>query len=302
MVSGSAEDAARRVRRIDGRLGLASLRVSLSPRTLITYARDHLVVRTPSQPDLRDGNALDLERPPAVREIPAWRERYERTVGMVGASHVRLRWEIGLPGDAPPAVPRPDPELAAACEAVRLTLEPRRALLLDELVEPRRAPVTFVPVAPPSAAPGGPVDRRWHAATVLYRYVEGETPDDWRAVSGRSVAWTVEVQRELAIADRAQVWLAMRYGAPVGRLTIAHDRQGLAVVEDVIVHPAHRRCGIASALAHEAIARHLDVHPGTRVGVVAEPGGTAERLARRLGFLPHADLWVASGSAGVDAT
>jgi GNAT superfamily N-acetyltransferase len=85
----------------------------------------------------------------------------------------------------------------------------------------------------------------------------------------------------------------MRHGAPVGRLTVAHDRQGLAVVEDVIVHPVHRRLGIASALTHTAVARHLAERPGSRVGLGAEPAGPADHLSRRLGFRPHATVWTA---------
>jgi GNAT superfamily N-acetyltransferase len=315
----------------------------LSGRTLVTYARDHVTVRTPSKPDFHDGNTLDLLAPPAADELAGWGKRFQDTVGQLGVRTVQLRWEepaatasasAESPGAAasasaessgaggasaessgaassasaespgaggasaessagPPSAGAPSlpPAVVATARELGLDVSATSVLLLDHLIEPPPADAELLPVAPPSAVPGGPVDRRWYAATVLYRYEQGETPDEWRAFDDRFVAWSVEVQRELALAERAQVWLAMRHGAPVARLSLFHDRQGLAVVEDVIVHPVHRRRGIAAALAAKAIATHLAVYPGTRVGIGAEPGSVAERLYRRLGFGPHATVW-----------
>jgi GNAT superfamily N-acetyltransferase len=275
------------VRRVDDRLGLAVCRASLSGRSLVTYARDHVMVRTPSKPDFHDGNTLDLVAPPAPEALASWIRRFRDTVGQLGAATVQLRWE------APAGGPAPSPELTAAASDLGLAVSATSVLLLHALVEPDPADAQLVPIAPPSAVPGGPVDRRWHGATVLYRYEHGDTPDDWRAFDDAFVTWSVEVQRELAVAGRAQVWLAMRHGAPVARLTLVHDRQGLATVEDVIVHPAHRRRGIAAALTAEAIATHLAVEPATRVGIAAAPGSGAERIYGRLGFRPHAVVWTA---------
>lgn len=290
-----ADDGTPRQRavRVDDRLGLAIERTGLSGRTLVTYARDHVTVRTPSRPDFRAGNTLDLVAPLAPDELARWEERFASTIGMLGVQHVQLRWETPLEPDAPAAPPDPDPEVAAALAGRGYELVPVTMLLLDELQRPPDAPIEVVPVAPPSAVPGGAVDRRWHAATVLYRYESGETPEAWRSWDEGFVAWSVDVQRELALDGRAQVWLAMRHGGPVGRLTVLHDRQGLAAIEDVVVHPAHRRRGIASALTARALEAHLAAFPGTRVGLGAEPGSSAERLYRRLGFRPHATLWTA---------
>jgi GNAT superfamily N-acetyltransferase len=293
VTDGPGPPSSARIDRVDDRLGLAVHRVGLSGRSLVTYARDHVTVRTPSRPDFRDGNTLDLLAVPAPGDLWGWVDRYAETIGMLGVEHVQLRWEVPLAADAPAEAPDLDPELASAAQELGLRPFPLTVLLLDGLREPPRALGDMVPVPPPTAESSASVDRRWHAATVLYRYMEGEEPDDWRDLDQAFVQWQVEVQRELALAERCQVWLTLRHGGPVARLHVVHDQQGLAAVEDVVVHPVVRRHGIAAALTYKAVSTHLAVHPGSRVGVVAEPGSTGDRLYRRLGFRPHATIWAA---------
>lgn len=295
MTSPEPHDAASgRVRRRDERLGLAVDRAGRSGRTLVTYARDHVTVRTPSRPDFRDGNTIDLLAPPAPDQLDGWIDRFRATIGVMGVQHVQLRWEEPLAVDAAPTVPTPDPALAAAVADRGFQLAAVTVLLLDRLVGTApSASIELIPVAPPSAVQGGVVDRRWHAATVLYRYMDGDDPAAWRAWDQAFTDWSVDVQRELAAAGRAQMWIAVRHGAPVARLTLLHDRQGLAVVEDVVVHPVHRRLGIASSLTSRAVATHLEADPGSRVGIGADPGSAADLLYRRLGFRPHATVWTA---------
>jgi GNAT superfamily N-acetyltransferase len=279
-----------RVERVDERLGLAVLRASMSARTLVTYARDHVTVRTPSRPDYHDGNTLDLESAPGADALGGWIDRFTTTVGQLGAQHVQLRWEE--PAVEAAAPPVPDPALAEALRDGGFELMPTSVLLLERLRPTPPAPAELRALEVPSA--DQVTSRRWHAATVLYRYeAEEPGPEGWRFWNEDFVAWSVDVQRELAAEGRVRVWLASRHGAPVGRLTVAHDRQGLAVVEDVVVHPVHRRRGIASALTHAAVADHLARHPGARVGLGAEPGSVAERLYARLGFRRHATVWTA---------
>ena len=298
------------IRRMDTGLGLAVLRAGLSGVTLVTYTRDHVAVRTPSRPDYHDGNTLDLTGEPAPGDLDGYLSRYQETVGALGAQHVQLRWEEALEPDStavatasgptPAPDPAPDPELDAAARARGLELSAVTVLLLGDLADPAAAPVaTFAPVPAPEGEAGGAVDRRWHASTVLYRYATGETPDQWRGEDGGFTAWSVAQQRELATAGRCRVWVATRHAIPVARCTLLHDRQGLAVVEDVVTHPAHRGRGIASGLVHAAVADHLAVDPGARVGVAAAPGTAGELLYRRLGFRPHAMVWTAHRSTPV---
>lgn len=294
-----------KLRRLDERLGLAVSRTGLSPRTLVTYARDHVSVRTPSRPDFRDGNTIDLESPPAPGDLEPWAARFTDTVGKLGVQHVQLRWETPLPVDAPAEVPAADPGLVEAARALGLELYPTTILLLAEPVAPTEVAAELVTVTPPSLAPGArgmevsadetpvEVERRWHAVSVLDRYASGDSPDDWRDSDEAFTAWAVDIYRELSAAGRATIWLALRHGGPVARAVLLHDRQGLATVEDVVVHPVHRRSGIASALTHRAVTAHLADHPGSRIGIGAEPAGPADHLYRRLGFRPHATVWTA---------
>jgi len=283
------------IRRLDSGLGLAVLRAGLSGVTLVTYTRDHVAVRTPSRPDYRDGNTLDLTGVPAPGDLDSYLARYTDTIGVLGASHVQLRWEEALPAEGAGEPKPPASSLAAAVAAEGLELAPVTVLLLDRLATVTPTPgAALAPVPVPTEEAGGAVDRRWHASSVLYRYAVGDTPDDWRSGADDGfIAWSVEQQRELARAGRCQVWVASRHAIPVARCSLLHDRQGLAVVEDVVTHPAHRRRGIAVSLIHAAVAAHLEADPGARVGVAAQPGSAAEALYRRLGFRPHATVWTA---------
>lgn len=290
-----------KVRRVDTRLGLAIDRASLSDRTLATYARDHVSVRTPSRPDFRDGNTLDLVGVPEPDQLPRWAERFAETIGILGVRHLQLRWETPLPPDAPAVAPDPDPDLRAAVTGLGAHLEAVTVLLLDELAAPPTTDAELIRLAPPRTAqePTSPVERRWHATEVLSRYEHGDTPDDWRAADHGFAAWAAEIRRELARAGRAEVWLAQRQATPAARLALVHDRQGLAVVQDVVTHPVHRRRGLASALTHVAVTSHLAGDPSARIGIAALPGSSAERLYRQLGFRPHATVWTALRPAAV---
>lgn len=276
------------VRRVEGRHGLAVLRASLSPVTLVTATPEGTVVRTPSRPDLHDGNVLDLARVPDAGGLARALRRAEEQARAVGAERVRLRLEEPLAADAAPGeVPPLAAGLVAASREHGLSHHDLVVLLLDAASVPVVSTPGGVELLGPLAAEGdAALDRRWHGVAVLQRYAEGDDPVAWRAVDEGLAAWAHGVRRALALAGRARVLLALRQGIPVGTVTLVDDGAATAVVEDLVVHPVHRGRGIATALAHRALA---DPALGAmRVGAVVGPGSTSERLHRRLGFRPHA--------------
>ena len=90
--------------------------------------------------------------------------------------------------------------------------------------------------------------------------------------------------------------VASRFGTPVGAGTlvwapavdVGPDAAGLAVVTDVVVHPAHRRLGIATTLVAELVARHVADFPRARVAAIA-PAVLTEPLVTR-GWRVHERL------------
>lgn len=68
----------------------------------------------------------------------------------------------------------------------------------------------------------------------------------------------------------------------VGSLTVVSDAVNYALIEDVCVHPAYRRRGIASTLVRYALDRLSPLEP-TTIYLHATPG--LERMYEKLGFV-----------------
>jgi len=278
-------------RRDDG-LALRALRVGVAPSALVVHLGTDVVVRTPSRPDHLDGNVVDLIAAPDAGQVPALLERVRRLMEPVGVAHVQVRFEqpVGMPLDATLRAAFVDAgchldveqvlELRAAIEVAGMALEVRR-LALPSAAESEDAEADVV------------TERRWHAAAVLDRYATGEDVPAWRTWDEEGAAWNRRRIRELASLGRADVWLASRQGMPVASLVVLRDLDGVAVVEDVVVHPAHRRRGIARTLLSAALTHQRQARPGERVLLAADPRGVALGLYTSLGFVAIADVWTA---------
>lgn len=274
-------------RREDG-AALRALRVGVHPSALVQHVGTDVVVRTPGRPDHHDGNVVDLLAPPDPSEVTARLEGVRRLMEPVGVGHVHLRYErpVGTADEGESA-------RAAALRAAGCVPDDLRVLVLDPTALPTVA-------APPPGdvtverleGPDGDViaGRRWYAAAVLDRYAHGETVDEWRAWDAAWGAWDRERITALARLGRAEVWLASRHGMPVATLTLLDDADGLAVVEDVVVHPAHRRRGIARALLTAALSSLSTASSLERVALAVRAGPPAEPLYSSLGFVPLADV------------
>lgn len=233
-------------------LPLRALQTALDPGTVVAVL-DHLtVVRTPTRPDLREGNAFHLHQPPEPDDLDALLDDWDERLGSNPAiEHVRIRW-------VEPDVGRDLSALRAAAEARGLAVDLTAHLELVDLAEATAPPRVEIVVATDP--------REWHGATVLFRHTDwGGDEDFWRE--------TIAGWRQLAAEGRAVTYVAVRWGIPVGTASLAWDpladvgpdHAGLAVIEDVVVHPAHRGVGVGAALVHTALARHLAHHPRARV-------------------------------------
>lgn len=273
-------------RREDG-AALRALRVGVHPDALVQHVGTDVVVRTPARPDHRDGNVVDLLGPPRADEVPARLEGVRRLLEPVGVAELHLRYELptGSVGD--------DPTREAAFRAAGCVPDDLRVLVVgaDGLPEQAIAPPSDVTIERLEGPDGDVVaSRRWYAAAVLDRYAHGDDVDAWRAWDAAWGEWDRGRITALARRGRAEVWLASRHGMPVATLTLLDDADGLAVVEDVVTHPAHRRRGIARALLGAALASLGTARGLERVALSVRPGAPAEAMALALGLRPLADV------------
>lgn len=274
------------VERLDHRLGLAVQRVVLSARSLVTYTRDHVVVRTPSYPQDTLGNTLDLVDVPQVESLDVWVKRFADTVGMLGANTVRLRMETPA-GTAFPA------DLMTWFRQQQFTLTMRTVYLAKAAIPTGRVTADIRLLG--DASPGHDViqDRMWFAADVLDKYRRGTTVDEYLPRDAHEYSETAEVLREHVVAQRARVFVAYRYGTPVGRIAATHDRQGLVVIHALVVHPVHRRSGIGTALLAAALAGYAEQTPPVRFGASVPQDSPVQTMLERERFTPHAHILTA---------
>lgn len=255
-------------------LPLRALRATLDPGTVVAPLEGMTVVRTPTRPELREGNALHLADPPEADDLESLLQVWARRFGDVpGVDHVRIRW----------VEPRGGRDLTALRTTAGrhgLAVDLTTAMELDALVPGAPPPrVTIAPATDP---------RQWHAVTVLFRHT------DW---GGDEAFWreTMAGRRRLQEEGRAVTYIATRWGIPVGTASLFWDpladvgplHAGLAVVDDVVVHPAHRGVGVAGSLVRAALERHLSGHPRARVALRTDD---AVGLYERLGFRRSAVL------------
>lgn len=252
---------------------------------------DRTVVRTVERPDHRAGNALHLHDVPTAAGLrDAVQDAARRFDG-------RVRVVAPLPADGSPL----DVALLAAGESLGATVRADHLLTHDD-------PASWVAATSVRgdlelAAPAD--DRGWHGVTVLHRHAgpaedPGAAPgaERGRGADDELLRWWVSGLSDLAAAGRARVLVARRHGTPVGTGTLVWDPRvdvgpshaGLAVLTDVVVHPAHRRVGVGRTLAVSLVGAHLPGFPRARLATVS-PAAVAD-AARRHGWRSTARLLV----------
>jgi GNAT superfamily N-acetyltransferase len=243
-----------------------------------TVALDHgRVVRTSTRPDHAPGNALHLDDPVAPAALTA------------AVDELARRFPTGrarLVAPLPAGLPLHQVRVPGFATSRMLVLE-RTA---GAVVQVRRD----LEIGPPTD------DRAWHGLTVLQRHAAppGEVRD--RGQHDDRLRWWVDGLRELVGQGRARVLRVARFGTPVAAgvlhwspgTPVGDGRAGLAVVADVVVHPAHRRLGIGRALTERLVAVHRADFPRAAVAGVWE-------LPVAGGPPPAPDGWTARGTLAV---
>lgn len=230
--------------RVFGGAGLAASRLALGPDTLVTVAHDHVVLRTPTHPRWRAGNALHLLRPPA--EVATWLKRFGDTVGnLPGVGGAVLAWEVDGATVELPDLPA----------GVHAELRPVFRLADSASV---RSPYAASGERTPAGLVGDlhvvvarDDDRVWAGARALMLHAGRGKDTDWWL-------WHMAQERALTAAGRGHVVVGYRQQVPVARVALWHDSGGVALVTDLVVHPLHRGGGVGRSIAAVAVGAHLE--------------------------------------------
>lgn len=277
------------------------LAATLHPSSRVVDLGERAVVRTPGQPDGDEGPGIMLLGPPpspgTLRD--AVLELATRFPDPGARRRVVSRRPDDASDDGASAGEASDGEASDDAGSGGLERRPLDVLVLPDPAAAagswsRRSDVVLRP-------PGD--GRGWHAVTVLRRHAAvGAGEARARARGGRDdlLRWWVEGRRRLVAEGRARVLVAERFGTPVATGTLAWapavevgtGAAGLAVVTDVVVHPAHRRIGVATSVVGRLLADHLADFPLAAVATIV-PATLTPALVHR-GWQVH-DRLVSAG-------
>ena len=235
------------------------LEATLGPGARTVALDDVRVVRTTDRPDHAAGNAVHHTAPVPVAGLPAAVADLDRRFPTGRARLVAPRG----PELQVPALPGLHPSVLRVLRRAGGAGPGER----DDVI-----------LTPPTD------DRAWHGITVLHRHAAAPREDRARGAADERLRWWVEGLRRLVAQGRARVLRVERFGTPVAAgvlhwspgTPVDDGHAGLAVLADVVVHPAHRGLGIGRVLAEGLMARHLADFPRAAVhGVWEHPGPTA---------------------------
>jgi GNAT superfamily N-acetyltransferase len=134
---------------------------------------------------------------------------------------------------------------------------------------------------------------------VLHRHAGAPDPDRGRGADDDRLRWWVDGIRQQVGLGRARAVRAERCGTPVGagvlvwepRIEVDRGHLGLAVVTDLVVHPAHRGLGVARTVVAALVQKHLADFPAAHVAAIAErPHGAGRVPTIGSGWRRHAGL------------
>lgn len=241
---------------------------SLAFRTDLALARlagsevddrgDHVVVRTPDNPDYYWGNFLLLARPPTAAELPGWEATFARTFPRCRHRAYGVATADGTLAD-----------LAAFAEA-GLETDASTVMTAAAVHEPPRPnrEATYRPLAG---------DDDWEQQVGLWSSGEdGTTPDFVRA--------KVAAERRMTEAGVGAWWGAFVGGRLLSSMGLFAASPGLARFQQVQTHPDARGRGLAGTLVHRVSRYGFDELGARTLVMVADPEYLAIRIYRSVGF------------------
>lgn len=230
---------------------------------------DHLVVRSPRNPDHHWGNFVLVADPAAGDDAPRWVARHAEV--FPGADWV----SIGFVGE--PA--------AAAWERLGVELEEDESLVIDGM--PRLLP------SPPGYAVRPLLsDADWEAKVTVELAENDESGAFAPDLHERFVRARTGLRRELVAAGRARFVGAFEGGGRLAADLGIVVGDGLARYQDVGTRVEHRRRGLAAHLLGVA-AQWAAERGATRSVIVTGVSNPAGRVYRAVGFRPGESTWTA---------
>jgi GNAT superfamily N-acetyltransferase len=225
----------------------------------------YLTVRTPGNPEFWWGNFLLLPARAGHGDATRWLSLF--SAEFPDARHVA----IGLDGTGDPSA-EPSGLAAAGLEVVRETV--LTAAALREPPHPQWDAV-FRPLDG---------DRDWEQSRRLQDL--SNTADGVPAIPAFTAARSA-ARRRLAGTGHGAWFGAFRDGDLVAQLGIFTGQTPFARYQDVGTHPAARRQGLAGTLVWHAGRYALSQLGARTLVIVADPGETAIRVYRSVGFTDH---------------
>jgi ribosomal protein S18 acetylase RimI-like enzyme len=167
------------------------------------------------------------------------------------------------------------PEARAAYESAGLEVDESVVLVAERLVQPL-ASIAAVTVRPLVS------DADWEQRAELAHAMSPETPREQFLTYQRA---RDAHERRLVAEGAGQRFGAFLDDALVSTGGVFRTEPGIARFQSIETHPDHRRQGVAATLVHAAGRYALDEVGVDRLVIVAEEGGPAVGIYRRLGFV-----------------
>jgi GNAT superfamily N-acetyltransferase len=225
---------------------------------------DHLVVRTPSQPDFHWGNFLLYAEPPAAGDLDRWMSAFRAEFPAAGHMTFGIDTTDGVAGEA------------AVLAAAGLEAEVSVVLSAAALHEPPR-PARDAEVRILDG------DDDWAQAIALRRSDE-EAGTEPAGAEADFLGRRMDAMRALQDAGHGAWFGAFVDGRMVSGLGVFSDGGGTARYQSVDTHRDARGRGLAGTLVHHA-GRYAVEELGARtLVIVADLDSQAERIYRSVGF------------------